>query len=66
MTLLLLVRYIKFTIDNVNAMLLHAGIVNIDYFITFGTLEGYVCDEQGNKYILDGMVGIGEDKSLLF
>ena len=57
---------IKFTIDNVNAMLLHAGIVNIDYFITFGTLEGYVCDEQGNKYILDGMVGIGEDKSLLF
>ena len=33
---------------------------------TFGELSGYVCDEDGNKYILDGMSAIGEDKSLHF
>lgn len=38
---------------------------NIEYFIVFGELEGYVRDESGKKYILDGMVGIGEDKDLL-
>ena len=39
--------------------------VNIDYYITFGELEGYVRDEDGNKYELTGMLGMGEDKSLL-
>lgn len=57
---------IKFKIENLNAMVLHAGVVNIDYYITFGELEGYICDEDGNKYVLDGMIGIGEDKTLVF
>ena len=29
------------------------------------TLEGYIRDEDGNKYVLDGMMGMGEDKTLL-
>jgi len=33
--------------------------------ITFGELEGYLRDEDGKKYILDGLTGIGEDKTLL-
>ena len=37
--------------------------VVMDYHITFGDLSGYMYDEDGNKYILDGMTGIGEDKS---
>ena len=41
-------------------------IIDINYHITFGELSGFVCDEDGNKYILDGMVGIGEDKTLRF
>lgn len=57
---------IKFRVDGLNAMVKHALVVNIDYYIVFGELEGYVRDEDGNKYILDGMVGIGEDKTLLF
>ncbi len=40
-------------------------IVNIDYFVAFGELKGYVRDEVGKKYILDGMMGMGEDKTLL-
>ena len=47
-------------------MITHAKpIVNIDYFVAFGELEGYLMDEDGNKYILDGMMGMGEDKTLL-
>ena len=43
-----------------------AKVIDIDYHITFGTLSGYVCDPDGNKYDLAGMTGIGEDKSLIF
>ncbi|MBO5184103.1 MAG: DUF2804 family protein [Clostridia bacterium] len=42
------------------------GVIDINYHVTFGTLSGFVCDPDGNKYILDGMSGIGEDKSLRF
>lgn len=56
---------LKFKVYTLNAMLLHAVAVNIDYYITFGELEGYLRDENGKKYILDGLTGIGEDKTLL-
>ncbi len=58
---------VTFHIYDMYRMVVHAKpLVSIDYFVTFGELEGYVRDEDGNKYILDGMVGIGEDKTLLF
>lgn len=47
-------------------MRLPGGLIDINYHITFGELSGYICDPDGNKYILDGMSGIGEDKSLRF
>ena len=57
---------IKYHVYDMFRMVVHAKpLVNIEYFIVFGELEGYVRDESGKKYILDGMVGIGEDKSLL-
>lgn len=56
---------IKFKVYGMSPMILHAVVVNIDYYIVFGVLEGYVRDEEGNKYILDGMMGMGEDKTLL-
>ncbi len=56
---------VRFLVDAQHAMILHTGIVNIDYFISFGHLEGYVRDEAGKAYILDGMFGMGEDKTLL-
>ena len=56
---------LKFRVYGVNPMILHAGIVNIDYYVAFGELEGYLRDEDGNKYVLDGMMGMGEDKTLL-
>lgn len=55
-----------FEILGVSPMILHAGLVNIDYYILFGKLCGYVEDEEGNRTVLDGMLGIGEDKTLLF
>ncbi|MCH5198734.1 MAG: DUF2804 domain-containing protein [Oscillospiraceae bacterium] len=57
---------LTFDIGDEFLMKLNAGVIRIDYHITFGSLSGYVCDPKGEKYILDGMVGIGEDKSLVF
>ncbi|HCJ01836.1 MAG TPA: hypothetical protein DIC18_00895 [Clostridiales bacterium] len=56
---------LKFKVYGINPMIMHALVVNIDYYVTFGELEGYVRDEDGNKYVLDGMMGMGEDKTLL-
>ena len=36
------------------------GVVKMNYHITFGVLQGYVYDEDGNKYDLTGMPAIGE------
>ena len=57
---------VLFDIGDEFLMKVTTGIINIDYHITFGSLSGFVCDPKGNKYVLDGMNGIGEDKSLLF
>ena len=56
---------ITYTVEKISAMITHALIVNIDYYITFGKISGFIVDEDGNKYILDGFEGIGEDKTLL-
>lgn len=57
---------ITFHVYDIFRMVPHAKpLVNIEYFVTFGELEGYVRDESGKKYILDGMMGMGEDKTLL-
>lgn len=55
-----------FDIGDEFLMRVAAGIIDINYHITFGELRGFVCDESGNKYTLDGMTGIGEDKTLVF
>lgn len=57
---------IIFDIGDRFIMRIPCKVIDINYHITFGELKGYVCDEDGNKYILDGMSAIGEDKSLHF
>lgn len=54
---------ITFEIDNFYTMQIHLGLVDIDYTLPFGKVFGYVRDISGNKFILDNMTGIGEDKS---
>lgn len=57
---------ITFDVADIFRMITHAKpFVNIEYFVAFGELKGYIRDEDGNKYILDGMLGMGEDKTLL-
>lgn len=41
-------------------------IMNVKYHIVYGELSGYVLDEEGNKWSLDGMTAIGEDKTMLY
>lgn len=55
-----------FDIGDEFLMRVPAKIIDINYHITFGELRGYICDPDGNQYALDGMTGIGEDKSLVF
>lgn len=57
---------VVFTSRDMTSTVAHAMVVDIDYYIAFGEVRGYVRDEDGTKYVLDGMPGIGEDKSLLF
>ena len=56
---------LKFKVYGINPMVMHALVVNIDYYVAWGELEGYIRDEDGKKYDLTGMMGIGEDKTLL-
>lgn len=56
---------LKFKVYNMNPMIMHALVVNIDYYVAYGELEGYIRGEDGKKYVLDGMLGMGEDKTLL-
>ena len=57
---------VRFHVQGMNPMVMHAGAVNIDYYVAFGELEGTVRDEDGTEYVLDGMMGMGEDKTMLF
>ena len=54
-----------FTIENDFQMQLHLGVIDIDYKLPFGKLKGYVKDLEGNTYNLDGMYGVGEDRTQL-
>lgn len=56
---------LRFDVRAIDPTVTHALVVNIDYYFAFGQLSGYVRDEMGRKYLLDGMLGMGEDKTLL-
>lgn len=47
-------------------ILLHAGVVSTDYYITFGSFRGSVRCEDGTVLSLDGLPAIGEDKTMLY
>ena len=51
---------ITFKIDNVFYMPIPVAVY---YALPYGKIYGYVTDTNGKKYTVDGMVGIGEDKT---
>jgi len=53
-------------LDSVFPMVMHTGIVNIDYYVVYGTASGYLRTEEGTVIPLRGIPIIGEDKTLLF
>ncbi len=58
---------LDFDLFQVYDMVTHAKpVINIDYFIVFGEFNGYVRDENGEKYIFNHTPAMGEDKSVIF
>lgn len=57
---------VTFDIGDMYRMETHAGIIDINYHVAFGEIKGYIRDTDGTRYLLDGMMGMGEDKSLRF
>ena len=51
---------IKFEIDQVFYMPIP---LLCYYALPYGKISGYVTDTNGKKYVVDGMIGIGEDKT---
>ena len=56
---------IRFHVHGVSKLIAkRPPVLDMEYFVVFGELEGWILDENGKKYILDGMPAMGEDKSL--
>ncbi|MEG2540774.1 MAG: DUF2804 family protein [Clostridia bacterium] len=54
---------IRFEIADTFSMPMHFVVVSVDYDLPFGKIYGFVKDTNGKKYVVDGMLGIGEDKT---
>ena len=54
---------ITFKINKVFYNPIHALIIDCYYALPYGYISGYVTDTNGKKYVVDGMLGIGEDKT---
>ena len=54
---------ITFKLNQTFYMPIHLLIMECYYALPFGTISGYVTDTNGKKYSVDGMLGIGEDKT---
>lgn len=54
---------IKFVIEDTYPIVFNVGLIMMKYYLPFGKIYGFVEDINGNKYTVDGMLGIGEDKT---
>lgn len=54
---------ITFKLSKTFYMPIHALVIECYYALPFGTISGYVTDTNGKKYSVDGLLGIGEDKT---
>ena len=58
---------LDFDIYQVYNMIVHAKpVANIEYFVLFGEINGYIRDEDGNKIEFSHIPAMGEDKDVLF
>ena len=54
---------VTFKISKTFYMPIHLGVIECYYALPFGKLSGYLTGIDGKKYYLDGMTGVGEDKT---
>lgn len=56
---------LKFTVKGVYKMIVHALVIDIQYFVVYGSIDGYLRKENGEKIEFKDAPGIGEDKTML-
>ena len=54
---------LRFEIDATFLMPIKLLVASVYYALPFGRIYGFVVDAKGRKYVVDGMYGIGEDKT---
>ncbi len=54
---------VTFKIKKVFYLPIHLLFIDCYYALPFGTVHGYITDTEGKRYSVDGMIGIGEDKT---
>ncbi|MFI3229336.1 MAG: DUF2804 family protein [Bacillota bacterium] len=54
---------IKFEISDVFYLPIHAIVIDAYYALPYGKIYGYVKNEEGKVFNVDGMLGIGENKT---
>lgn len=54
---------LRYEIDNVFYMPMHFLVIDVYYALPYGRIYGTVKDTNGKVYNLDGVLGIGEDKT---
>lgn len=56
---------LRFNILGINKTRDNFLVARTDYYIAFGTLSGYLKDENGTTYEYDNLYALGEDKTLI-
>ena len=54
---------VTFKLNKTFYMPIHLLVAECYYALPFGTVSGYLTDPDGKKYYVDGLLGIGEDKT---
>ena len=52
---------LRFKIDDYYRLHKGLGGISADYAAPYGVVEGFALDNDGNKIMLDGLLGMGED-----
>lgn len=58
---------VTFDVKAIHGIVIHTmPVASVEYYILFGCLNGFVLGEDGNRYFIENMPCVGEDKTMVF